>query len=164
MKFVGSSMQLRGHLNQVIVDQLPPLVHLEQWLVQLSVGGSAMVWQNQSRKKILVLEMVAEIHQRLTELARARRDSVKTPFSFFFSSAPKRVPVAFPAEFLDRQNQPESPHPPCLMFPHTVGRDPHKDRFVSCECIGKKNLKSSAVAPATWGSRPQKGLSASVSK
>lgn len=88
MKFVGSSMQLRGHLNQVIVDQLPPLVHLEQWLVQLSVGGSAMVWQNQSRKKILVLEMVAEIHQRLTELARARRDSVKTPFSFFFPVHP----------------------------------------------------------------------------
>jgi hypothetical protein len=68
--------QLRGHLNQVILDQMPPLVHLEQWLVQLSIGGSCMVWQNENRKKAFILEMVAEIHQKLMHHLTENKTSI----------------------------------------------------------------------------------------
>lgn len=44
------------------------------------------------------------------------------------------------------------------MVPQTVGRDPHKDRFVSCECIGKKKLEVIGRGSCDVGVTTPKGI------
>ena len=57
----------------MVIDQIPPLAALDQWLAQLSVGGSQLVWQNEKRKKAFILEMVAEIRQHLADQFQRER-------------------------------------------------------------------------------------------
>ena len=60
-------LKLRAGLNQVLLDQIPPLADLERWLVQLSVTGSVQELWNKSSKKAFILELVAGLREHLLQ-------------------------------------------------------------------------------------------------
>ena len=60
-------LKLRAGLNQVLLDQIPPLADLERWLVQLSVTGTVQELWNNSSKKAFILELVAGLREHLLQ-------------------------------------------------------------------------------------------------
>lgn len=61
--------QCQGLLQETLLDQIPPLVELKQYLCSLSVSGNPS--ENQKRKTNLVLEELPEIREKL--IAEAER-------------------------------------------------------------------------------------------
>lgn len=61
--------QCQGLLQETLLDQIPPLVELKQYLCNLSVSGNPS--ENQKRKTNLVLEELPEIREKL--IAEAER-------------------------------------------------------------------------------------------
>ncbi|XP_044735852.1 zinc finger MYND domain-containing protein 10 [Chrysoperla carnea] len=74
-------IRLQKYLTEVVLDQIPPLIDLKQWLCQLSVSDPP------SQKKPIIIELVPEIKQKiLSSISKKLKSMTITHAKRFFTT------------------------------------------------------------------------------
>jgi len=69
-------LRLRRHINEVVVDQLPPLTNLHRTLEELAISGQFTAYANAPAATPFVVELVAEAHETLVRTYEGRWEEV----------------------------------------------------------------------------------------
>lgn len=96
-------LKLRSHLNEIIIDQIPNLGHLQRFLEQLAIS------EPPAYKSDLIIEPIAEIYERMVaaykgkwkDLAKSQANTVLNPDDKEIQETAKRWTETFSNEVLE---------------------------------------------------------------